>query len=148
MHFNEICLLTLYFPRARDSTSSDLKLGHGPPSQNWLCPVILLDWYDSDLSCFLRMLLFYGIIDLKTTWREIYIRYYEGNRISMSRFKSSSARISGNSLPVVCLLAWFKGRPLSCSHKGSLVHDEISPKKIIKFYPFPIICLKDTLWKV
>ena len=34
MHFNEICLLTLYFPRARNSTSSDLKLGHGPPSQN------------------------------------------------------------------------------------------------------------------
>lgn len=48
----------LYFPRPRASTSSDLKLGHGPPSQNWLCPVILLDWYDSDLSCFLRILLF------------------------------------------------------------------------------------------
>lgn len=48
----------LYFPRPRASTSSDLKLGHGPLSQNWLCPVILLDWYDSDLSCFLRILLF------------------------------------------------------------------------------------------
>ena len=41
-HLNEISLLTLNFPGARASTSPDLKLGHGPQSQNWLCPVIPL----------------------------------------------------------------------------------------------------------
>ena len=57
-----------------------------------------------------------------------------------SRIKTS--RISRNTLrpafAAVCLFAWFEGRPSAFSHKGSLVHDEISAKKsAISWDEFP-----------
>ena len=58
----------------------------------------------------------------------------------MSRFKSSSASISDNSAG--CLFDWFKGRPLACSYKGSLVHDEISAKKLSNSIPFGLFVSK------
>ena len=70
-----------------------------------------------------------------------------------SRTISSSAKISGNTLwpafAADCLSAWIEGLSLAFSHKGSLVHDEISAEKNNnnKFDPFPTRCLKDTSWK-
>ena len=50
-----------------------------------------------------------------------------------SRTISSSAKISGNTLwpafAADCLSAWIEGLSLAFSHKGSLVHDEISAEK-------------------
>ena len=52
----------------------------------------------------------------------------------MSRIRSSSATISVNThrsaLSAGCLFAWFEGPPLAFSHKGSLVHDKFSAKKL------------------
>ena len=87
--------------------------------------------------------LFYqSIVDLKTIWSEIKASYYEGSfNCNCKNFRQHTTGWLKKKIDQ-------KGRPLACSHKGSLVHDEILRKNFIKFYPFPVRCLKDNSWKV
>ena len=63
---------------------------------------------------------------------------------------SSSAKISGNTLwpafAADCLSAWIEGLSPAFSHKGSLVHDEISAEKK-KTTTISIPFRRDTSWK-